>query len=91
MATTTKKKIAKGRHASTMKRDRQAEKHRARNKHDLSTMKTAVKAVRTGKSAEALAKAIPVIAKSAQKGVIHRRKASRLISRLTKSIAASRA
>jgi small subunit ribosomal protein S20 len=85
---TAKRKIAKGRHASVMKRDRQSEKHHTRNKHDLSEMKTAVKVVRTAKSADALARAIPLIAKTAQKGVIHRRKASRLISRLTKSIAA---
>ena len=83
-----KKKIAKGRHASVMKRNRQSEKRRAANKHDLSEMKTAVKAVRTTKSADVLAKAIPLIARTARKGVIHRRKASRLISRLTKAIAA---
>jgi small subunit ribosomal protein S20 len=83
-----KKKIAKGRHASTIKRDRQSEKHRTRNKHDLSEMKTIVKAVRAAKTPEALAKAIPLIAKTAQKGVIHRRKASRLISRLTKAVTA---
>jgi small subunit ribosomal protein S20 len=83
-----KKKIAKGRHASQIKRDRQSEKKRQHNKHDLSQMKTAVKTVRTARSAETLAKAIPLIAKTAQKGVIHRRKASRLISRLTKAIAA---
>jgi len=83
-----KKKLTKGRHVSAIKRNRQSEKRRVRNKHDLSLMKTVVKAVRTSRTAEALAKAIPLIAKIAQKGVIHRRKASRLISRLTKAIAA---
>ena len=83
-----KKKIAKGRHASTIKRNRQSEKRRARNKHDLSLMKTTVKEVRTSRSTDALAKAIPLIAKTAQKGVIHRRKAARLISRLTRAVAA---
>lgn len=82
-----KKKIAKGRHASTQKRDRQNLKHRARNRDALSHMKTLIKEVRASKSKDALAKAIPIIMKSGQKGIIHHRKASRLVSRLTKAVA----
>lgn len=83
-----KKKIAKGRHASAMKRDRQNKKRRARNKGVLSAMKSAVKSVRTTRSAEALAKAIPIIIVSGRKGIVHRRKAQRLVSRLTRTVAA---
>jgi small subunit ribosomal protein S20 len=49
-------------------------------------MKTAIKGVRAEGSAEALKKAIPLIAKTAKRGVIHKRKAARLISRLTKAV-----
>lgn len=85
---TIKKKIAKGRHASSMKRDRQAEKLRVRNRQAMSRMRTAIKKARTAKSKEAVAAAVPVIARTAQKGIIHKRTASRLISRLMKSAAA---
>jgi small subunit ribosomal protein S20 len=79
-----KKKMGVGRHASAIKRARQNKKRRARNKMAMSKMKTAVKAARSARSAEGLAEAIPVIAKTAKKGVIHKRKAARLISRLAK-------
>ncbi len=84
-----KKKIAKGRHASTLKRDRQNEKHRSRNRAALSRMKSAIKEVRSSRSKEALAKAIPLIIKTGRKGTVHRRKAQRLVSRLTKAVASS--
>ena len=83
-----RKKIGKGRHASTIKRTRQQVKHRARNKQFLSKMKTVVKEARKTKSAADLKVAIPVIAKAAQKGMIHKRKANRLISRLSKAVQA---
>lgn len=81
-----KKKIGKGRHASTIKRDRQNKKRRARNKHFLTSVKTTVKKVRSLKSQDALKLAIPIIAKAAQKGIIPKKRASRLISRLTKLV-----
>lgn len=84
-----RKKVGKGRHLSSIKRDRQNEKHRARNRNALSKMRTAVKKVRTERSAEALKEAIPTIARTARKGMIHRKKAARLISRLTRSVQAS--
>ncbi len=83
-----KAKLAKGRHASVIKRERQSQTHRARNKQALSRLKTAIKKVHTTPTAESLKEAIPLLAKSARKGLIHRKKASRLISRLTKSVAA---
>lgn len=84
-----RKKISKGRHASSIKRDRQNIKNRARNKQALSKMRTAIKGVRASRSGEMLKTAIPVIAKNARKGTIHRRTASRLISRLTKMVNAA--
>jgi small subunit ribosomal protein S20 len=86
-----RKKIGKGRHASAIKRAKQDERRRADNRAVLSKMKTAIKAVRTAKSKEALRRAVPVLIKGARKGVIHRRKASRLVSRLTRLVNAQKA
>ena len=80
-------------HKSAEKRDRQSKKHRERNIFDKSTIKTKIKSVLSAvenKDKEALAKAlkaaIPALDKAAVKGVIHRKNASRKISRLTKKI-----
>lgn len=81
-----KKKIGKGRHASSIKRDRQAIKRRARNKQAISRLRTAVKKVRSSRSAEDLKKAIPIIAKAGGKGFIHKKTASRIISRLAQFV-----
>ncbi len=85
-----KKKIGKGRHLSSIKRAKQNEKRRTRNKGRLSAMRTAVKAVRTEGTAESLKKAMPSIMKTAKRGIIHRRKADRLVSRLTKYVNAQK-
>lgn len=84
-----KKKVGVGRHPSAIKRARQTKKRRSRNRHVISTMKSSIKAVRSELTAEALKKAIPLIAKTAKKGIIHKKKASRLISRLTKAVNAA--
>ncbi|MFH1829960.1 MAG: 30S ribosomal protein S20 [Pseudomonadota bacterium] len=81
-----KKKLGVGRHLSSIKRSRQSEKRRVRNRSAMSNMKTAIKSVRTEASKDALKKAVPVIMKTAKKGIIHRRKADRLVSRLTKYV-----
>ncbi|MFH0799766.1 MAG: 30S ribosomal protein S20 [Pseudomonadota bacterium] len=91
MAAIIKKKIGKGRHASSIKRDRQNIKLRAKNKQVLSKMKTAIKKARADRTPEALKEVVPIIARTASKGIIHYKKASRLISRLTKAVAAARA
>lgn len=64
-----------------------------RNRTNRSKMKTAIKglaqAIETGSVEEAktaLAAAVPVIAKTASKGTIHKKNASRKISRLTKRV-----
>ena len=78
---------------SAQKRHRQSLKRRKRNQSIKSSIKTAVKKVRIAveeKKQEdaqaALKSAVPVIDKAASKGVIHRRNASRNISRLTKKV-----
>jgi len=80
-------------HLSVLKRARQNEKRRKRNasiETRLKTLKkgvlTAVEAEDSAKAGEALAKAIPHLAKAASKGVIRKKSASRYISRLTKKV-----
>lgn len=87
MATKLKKKLGKGRHASVIKRARQNLKRRAKNKGALSKLKTAVKKVRTTKSAADLKDVVSLIARSGRKHLIHKKTASRMISRLTKTVA----
>ena len=80
-------------HKSAEKRNRQSQVRRLRNKANRTRMKTVVRrvdeAVIAGsidEAQEALKQAIPVIAKIASKGVLHKNKASRKISRLTKRV-----
>ena len=77
-------------HKSAEKRNRQSQVRRLRNKINKSQMKTAIRkideAVIAGSADEArdaLNAAIPVIAKTASKGTVHKKNASRKISRLT--------
>jgi len=78
--------------ASAMKRHKQSLKRRARNRHVRSTVKTVVKEVRAGieegaeKGAQLLLQAASIIAKAGSKGVIHKKTASRKISRLAKAV-----
>lgn len=76
-------------HPSAAKRARQAERRRIRNRMRKSAMRTAIKkvyaAIEAGdkEAAEAaLKKAIPLIDRAGAKGVIHKRQASRRVSRL---------
>lgn len=80
--------------ASAEKRNRQAQKRRARNVQVRTGVKSAVKKVREaverGDAAgarEALATAERVLDKAGAKGVLHRNAASRRISRLAKAVA----
>ncbi len=86
----TKKKMGVGRHASAIKRARQSEKRRLINKACGSRMRTAVKEARATKDDLLVKKAIPLVMRAAQKGVIHKRKASRLASRLARMANAAR-
>ncbi|NVN89535.1 MAG: 30S ribosomal protein S20 [Desulfuromonadales bacterium] len=80
-------------HKSAIKRIKQNAKKNARNRHVSSTLKTYIKRVREAVEAKdkesavaALKAAIPVIDKSATKGVIHSASASRNVSRLTRLV-----
>ena len=80
-------------HKSALKRSRQSQVRRLRNKANKSTMKTAIKAVQAAidenapdKASEALKAAIPVIDGMASKGTLHKNTASRKVSRLTKRV-----
>jgi small subunit ribosomal protein S20 len=77
---------------SAEKRNRQAQKRRARNVNVRNTVKDAVKAARetlttqdAAKSGDAVKAATRTLNKAASKGVIHKRAASRRISRLAKA------
>jgi len=80
-------------HKSALKRAKQSENRRIRNKGVKTSIKNAVKGVRlaaTNAEAEAAAAnlkaAISTIDKAAKKGVIHANTAARKISRLTKLV-----
>ena len=80
-------------HKSAEKRNRQNQLQRLRNRSNKSKMKGVVKKVleaielKSGDQAqEALKLAIPIIEKTAVKGSIHKKNASRKVSRLTKRV-----
>ena len=80
-------------HKSALKRARQNEKRRMRNKSTKTRVKSIVKSVRLSvseKSKEAvlseLITAQSIIDNAAKKGVIHKKTASRKISRLSKLV-----
>ncbi len=80
-------------HKSAIKRARQSEEQRVRNRSRKTRMKNVIRdldEVIAGKSpekaAEQLKKAVSVIAKTASKGVVHKNTASRKISRLTRGV-----
>lgn len=79
-------------HKSAIKRQKQIIKEAKRNSGIKSSVKTAIKKFRlslSGKNSEEASKllkeAIPAIQKAAAKGAIHKKNASRKISRLTLS------
>ncbi len=78
-------------HASTIKRERQTKTRRTRNQAVLSSLKTLLKKARKAlemkdpdKAQQALSLAVSALDKAASKGVIHKNKASRTISRLSR-------
>ena len=77
-------------HKSALKRVRQSEKKRQRNKSVLSAMKTMIKKVHTTiegkdpqKISESLRETASCVDKIADKKIIHKNRAGRIISRLT--------
>ncbi|HBW48245.1 TPA: 30S ribosomal protein S20 [bacterium] len=79
------------RHRDTLKRTRQNAKKNLKNKSIISEVKTFKSKVVEAKTPEEKEKALralmSVAAKAAKKGSIHRRKASRIISRASKAVA----
>ena len=80
-------------HKSALKRDRQSKVRRMRNRINKSVMKSAVGKVEEAIAAgtedtarEALQTAATVIQKTASKGTIHKKTATRKVSRLTKKV-----
>ena len=80
-------------HKSAIKRAKQSEARRLRNRSRKTRMKNVVKSVEEAISSkspdlalERLKDAISVIDKTASKGVIHRNNAARQISRLTRRV-----
>ena len=78
---------------SAVKRHKQSLKRRARNRHVRSAVKSAVKEVRAAvsgnageESVEALRTAASVISRAGSKGVLHKKTASRKISRLAAAV-----
>jgi len=87
-------------HKSALKKARQSEAARLRNMFHKSRAKSAVKEVRTHlsendpeKAKETLKHTVSILQKTASKGVIHKKKAARKISRLARAVnqAAARA
>jgi small subunit ribosomal protein S20 len=86
-------KAAPKKDLSTLKRIRQAEKHRLRNqsvKTKIKTYITKLEAALPSKDKEGINKilneTIKIISSAASKGIIHRNTASRKISRITKKV-----
>lgn len=82
-------------HASALKQMRQSRKRKARNRRNLSQLKTHVKklraAVATGEAAAArtlLSETVAEIDRAAKKGVIHDNAAARYKSRLARKVSA---
>ena len=80
-------------HASALKQMRQGLKHKARNRKNLSLLKTQVKKLRSAIAkgdADAAKKLLPetvgVIDKAAKKGVVHDNAAARYKSRLARRV-----
>ena len=80
-------------HQDAMKRTRQNEKRRARNRHYRTKLRTQTKRVREAVEAgdytaaqEQFRLAVSIIQRVARRGVIHRNQAARRISRLSAAV-----
>ena len=80
-------------HKSAAKRHRQSEKKRVRNTSFKSTIRTSIKELResigSGKAEETraqLMKTVKLLDRAVTKGVLHRKSASRRVSRLTVAV-----
>ena len=80
-------------HKSALKRAKQSKVRRLRNMHHKTRAKSLIKEVRTAvagdnteQAGETLKGAVSTLQKTASKGVIHKNKASRTISRLARQV-----
>jgi small subunit ribosomal protein S20 len=81
-------------HKSALKRNRQSQVRRERNRMNRTKVKTVVKKIEAAveversveQAREALVAAIPVIERAATKGAFHKRTAARKVARLTKKV-----
>lgn len=77
-------------HKSAEKRVRQSARRHARNKADISKMKSVIKKVRSSKEKEKAAAALKIAVKTldqlSAKGIIHKNKAANQKSSLTKFV-----
>ena len=79
-------------HKSAIKRNKQSQARRLRNRTQKAALRTVIKKFNAslGEGAdsakEVLSQAVPVIAKAASRGLIHQNAAARRISRLTKKL-----
>lgn len=78
---------------SAIKRHKQSLKRRARNRHVRSSVKTAVKDVRSAlenhgaeEAGKALSRAVGVISRAGSKGVLHRKNVARKVARLSRAV-----
>jgi small subunit ribosomal protein S20 len=85
--------LASKKNKSARKRERQNLKRRLRNKSTISALRTQMKKVRTAiqakdaeKARAELVKTASMLDKAASKGIIHKNKASRHVSRLSKQV-----
>lgn len=80
-------------HKSALKRNRQSKIHRDRNRANKTRVKNVIKAVilameegSADKAQTALQIAVPTIYKAATKNALHKKNASRKVSRLTRKV-----
>lgn len=78
---------------SAIKRHKQSLKRRARNRHVRSSVKSAIKEVRSvlekkdGEEAgKVLSKAVAVLSRAGSKGVLHRKNVARKVARLSRAV-----
>lgn len=78
---------------SAIKRHKQSLKRRARNRHVRSSVKSAIKEVRSAlektnadETGKVLSRAVAVLSRAGSKGVLHKKNVARKVSRLSRAV-----
>jgi small subunit ribosomal protein S20 len=78
---------------SAIKRHKQSLKRRARNRHVRSSVKSAIKDVRSAlektgadEAGKVLSRAVSVISRAGSKGVLHKKNVARKVARLSRAV-----